>query len=135
MRDATYERLWRPLIRNAQAIVTVDREDRVLRNGNILVEDNIIRYIGPEERAADRVIDASHCFCISGPGEHHHHPVSDLHPEPASGAEKWSCFRGCGPCMRSGGDWTRTASITAPLVGWGAAEIRLHHLHGPSLCV
>ena len=27
------------LIRNAQAIVTVDREDRVLRNGNILVED------------------------------------------------------------------------------------------------
>ena len=71
------------LIRNAQAIVTVDREDRVLRNGNILVEDNIIRYIGPAERAADRVIDASHCFVYPGPPS----PVSDLYPEPASGAE------------------------------------------------
>lgn len=38
------------LIRNAQAIVTVDREDRVLRGENILVQDNVIRYIGPEER-------------------------------------------------------------------------------------
>ena len=37
------------LIRNAQAIVTVDREDRVLRGENILVQDNVIRYIGPEE--------------------------------------------------------------------------------------
>ena len=61
------------LIRNAQAIVTVDREDRVLRNGNILVEDNIIRYIGPAERAADRVIDASHCFVYPGLVNTHHH--------------------------------------------------------------
>ena len=74
------------LIRNAQAIVTVDREDRVLRNGNILVEDNIIRYIGPAERGADRVIDASHCFVYPGL-VNTHHPVSDLYPEPASGAE------------------------------------------------
>ena len=61
------------LIRNAQAIVTVDREDRVLRNGNILVEDNIIRYIGPAERAADRVIDASHSFVYPGLVNTHHH--------------------------------------------------------------
>ena len=61
------------LIRNAQAIVTVDREDRVLRNGNILVQDNVIRYIGPEERPADRVIDASHCFVYPGLVNTHHH--------------------------------------------------------------
>ena len=61
------------LIRNAQAIVTVDREDRVLRNGNILVEDNIIRYIGREERPADRVIDASRCFVYPGLVNTHHH--------------------------------------------------------------
>ena len=30
------------LIQNAQAIVTVDGEDRVLYNANILVEDNVI---------------------------------------------------------------------------------------------
>ena len=72
------------LIRNAQAIVTVDREDRVLRNGNILVEDNIIRYIGTCGGPRHRRIPL---FCISGPGEHPPSPVSDLYPEPASGAE------------------------------------------------
>ena len=61
------------LIRNAQAIVTVDREDRVLRGENILVQDNVIRYIGPEERPADRVIDASHCFVYPGLVNTHHH--------------------------------------------------------------
>lgn len=61
------------LIRNAQAIVTVDREDRVLRGENILVQDNVIRYIGPEERPADCVIDASHCFVYPGLVNTHHH--------------------------------------------------------------
>ena len=61
------------LIRNAQAIVTVDREARVLRGENILVQDNVIRYIGPEERPADRIIDASHCFVYPGLVNTHHH--------------------------------------------------------------
>ncbi len=61
------------LIKNAQAIVTVDDADRVLTNANILVEDHIIRYIGEEEKPADRVIDASHCYVYPGLINTHHH--------------------------------------------------------------
>ncbi len=61
------------LIKNARAIVTVDGADRVLRGENLLVEGRAIAYIGPEERPADRVIDASHCFVYPGLVNTHHH--------------------------------------------------------------
>ena len=41
------------LIKNAKAIVTVDKQDRVLKNENILIEGNQIKYIGKEEKEAD----------------------------------------------------------------------------------
>ena len=61
------------LIQNAQAIVTVDGQDRVLYNANILTEDHVIRYIGSESPEADRVIDASHCYVYPGLVNTHHH--------------------------------------------------------------
>lgn len=61
------------LIKNIQAVVTVDHQDRVLYNANILVEDNLLRYIGPEEQEADQVIDGSHCFAYPGLVNTHHH--------------------------------------------------------------
>ncbi len=61
------------LIKNAQAIVTVDPQDRVLYNANILIEDNVIRYAGNEQQDADRVIDASHCYVYPGLVNTHHH--------------------------------------------------------------
>lgn len=61
------------LIKNAQAIVTVDPQDRVLYNANILIEDNVIRYVGNEQQDADRVIDASHCYVYPGLVNTHHH--------------------------------------------------------------
>ncbi len=61
------------LIKNAQAIVTVDSQDRVLYNANILIEDNVIRYVGNEQQDADRVIDASHCYVYPGLVNTHHH--------------------------------------------------------------
>ena len=61
------------LIKNIQAIVTVDNQDRVLYHENILVEGQTIRYIGPEEKEADRVIDGSHCFAYPGLVNTHHH--------------------------------------------------------------
>lgn len=61
------------LIRNAQAVVTVDAEDRVLHNANILIEDRVIRFIGTEPQPADQVIDASHCFVYPGLINTHHH--------------------------------------------------------------
>ncbi|MCI9348041.1 MAG: 8-oxoguanine deaminase [Oscillibacter sp.] len=61
------------LIKNAQAIVTVDPQDRVLYNANILIEDNVIQYVGNEQQDADRVIDASHCYVYPGLVNTHHH--------------------------------------------------------------
>jgi len=46
------------LIANADAIVTVDDRDRVLRGVNMLIEGGVITYIGPERREADQVLDA-----------------------------------------------------------------------------
>ena len=61
------------LIKNIQAVVTVDSQDRVLYNTNILVEGQTIRYIGTEPQEADRVIDGSHCFAYPGLINTHHH--------------------------------------------------------------
>ena len=61
------------LIKNAKAIVTVDRGDRVLYGANLLIEDHIIRYIGPDAPEADTVIDASGCFVYPGLINTHHH--------------------------------------------------------------
>lgn len=61
------------LIKNAKAIVTVDRDDRVLHNANILIRDNVIEYIGPETREAESVINASRCYVYPGLINTHHH--------------------------------------------------------------
>lgn len=61
------------LIRNAKAIVTVDDQDRILYNSNLLIEDGVITYIGEENKSADRVIDASGCFVYPGLVNTHHH--------------------------------------------------------------
>ena len=60
-------------IRNARAIVTVDDADRVLTNGNLLIEDGVITYVGAEEQPADRVLDAQGCFVYPGLVNTHHH--------------------------------------------------------------
>ena len=61
------------LIKNAKAIVTVDDADRVVYGGNILVEDNVIRYVGEEAKPADVVIDATGCYVYPGLINTHHH--------------------------------------------------------------
>ena len=61
------------LIKDALAIVTVDDEDRVLKNENILIEDGVISYIGKESRQADREISAAGCFVYPGLVNTHNH--------------------------------------------------------------
>ncbi|MDF2649019.1 MAG: atzB [Paenibacillus sp.] len=61
------------LIRNAKAIVTVDAEDRVLEQANILIEDNRIVKMGKDLYEADQVIDASQMFVYPGLINVHHH--------------------------------------------------------------
>ena len=61
------------LIKNAKAIVTADEANAILRNANILIEGCEIKYIGPERRDADEVIDASGCIVYPGLVNAHHH--------------------------------------------------------------
>ena len=62
------------LIKNADAIVTCDHEDRVLKNCDILVEDNKIKKIGPDIQAPEaEVIDARGKFVYPGLINTHHH--------------------------------------------------------------
>ena len=61
------------LVKNALAIVTVDDEDRILKNENILIEDGVITYIGNEARQADREIRADGCFVYPGLINTHNH--------------------------------------------------------------
>ena len=63
----------RLLIKNAQAVVTVDDQDRVLEGVHITIEDQAILAIDSIERPADQVIDASGCLVYPGLINTHHH--------------------------------------------------------------
>ena len=63
----------RLLIKNAQAVVTVDDQDRVLEGVHITIEDQVILAIDSIERPADQVIDASGCLVYPGLINTHHH--------------------------------------------------------------
>lgn len=61
------------LIRNAQAIITVNDQDQVIERQNIFIKDSRIAAIGKEEWAADTVIDATHMLVYPGLVNTHHH--------------------------------------------------------------
>lgn len=61
------------LIKNARAVMTLDKKDTVLENQNIFIKDNYISYIGHELFAADEVINASSMFVYPGLINTHHH--------------------------------------------------------------
>ena len=62
------------LIRNIRAIVTCDKQDRVLTQADLLAEDGVITAIGPGLPAqADEILDGSHMLCYPGLINTHHH--------------------------------------------------------------
>lgn len=64
----------RTLIKNALAIVTCDKDDRVLRNADILIENNKIVEVSTGVEAPDAaVIDADGKFVYPGLVNTHHH--------------------------------------------------------------
>jgi cytosine/adenosine deaminase-related metal-dependent hydrolase len=64
----------RIIIKNAQAIVTCDKRDRVLRNADILIEENKISGISVGITAPDAlIIDGSGKFVFPGLINTHHH--------------------------------------------------------------
>ncbi|MFK5883088.1 MAG: 8-oxoguanine deaminase [Candidatus Izemoplasma sp.] len=61
------------LIKNAKAIITMNDNNDVLYNQNMLIEDNKIAYIGTKTFDADKVIDASSMYVYPGLINTHHH--------------------------------------------------------------
>lgn len=61
------------LIKNIDAVVTVDQSDRVLKNASILLRDNAIEAVGEGPYEADATIDARGCFAYPGLVNTHHH--------------------------------------------------------------
>ena len=63
----------RLLIQNASSIVTCDPDDTVYKNSNLLIENGVILYIGPESQEADEIIDAAGYIVYPGLINTHHH--------------------------------------------------------------
>ena len=61
------------LIKNAKAIITLNDNNDILYNQNILIEDKKISYLGKKEFKADKVIDASSMYVYPGLINTHHH--------------------------------------------------------------
>ena len=61
------------LIKKAKAIVTLDGQDTVLENKNILIRDNYFDYIGDDCFEADEVIEGGGMFVYPGLINTHHH--------------------------------------------------------------
>ena len=66
------------LIKNIDTVITCDDSDRILRNADILVKENLIAAIVPTGSLSpdvkpDRVIDAAGMICYPGLINTHHH--------------------------------------------------------------
>ncbi len=69
------------LLRNADLLVTMDQERRVISDGALQIEDGFIRAVGPTAdlpAAADRVIDARGMVVLPGLVNTHHHLYQTL---------------------------------------------------------
>lgn len=64
------------LLRNATLVATMDDADTSVPNGSILIDDNVVRAVGPADAlptSADTVIDASEMILLPGLVNTHHH--------------------------------------------------------------
>ncbi len=61
------------LIKNARYIVSCDDNDTLYERANLLIEDGVVTYIGPELRTAQQSIDARRMAVYPGLINTHHH--------------------------------------------------------------
>ena len=61
------------LIKNASAVITCDSKDTVMEHANLLINNGVISYIGPEAQTADETLDASGYLVYPGLINTHHH--------------------------------------------------------------
>jgi cytosine/adenosine deaminase-related metal-dependent hydrolase len=88
------------LVKNIEYLATFDDARREIRDGALLVRDNVIEHVGTTAQfgslAADRVLDLAGYIVMPGMVNTHHHMSQNLTPQPRS--------------------WTTTRSMSAP--GW-----------------
>ena len=124
------------LIRDIHTVITMDAHDTVLRGGFIYAEGGEIKQVGkrpPAGLRADRTISARYAVALPGLINTHHHLCQTLTRACAAAAdmELFDWLRTLYPmwarldeesdaCGRAGGHG-------------GAAALRLHDDHGPSL--
>ena len=71
----------RTLIRDATAIVDLDRERGWFPGGYLVIEDGVIERVeegAPPQERFDRVIDARDCVVLPGLVNTHHHFIQTL---------------------------------------------------------
>lgn len=61
------------MIKNISAVVSCNKEDKVYRNTNIIIEDGIIKSISELEEKCDKVIDGTNLIAYPGLINTHHH--------------------------------------------------------------
>ena len=61
------------LIKNIKALVTCDKNDNLLENVNMFIENGVIKYIGNDIFEAEEVIDAKSMYVYPGLINSHHH--------------------------------------------------------------
>ncbi len=125
------------LIQNADAIVTVDGKDRVLRNANLYASDGVIRSIGPEAPSADVTVDAQGCFVYPGLVNTHHH-LYQTFTRNLPGVQKLELFdwlRALYEIWRHmDEEWVYHGALTGmgELVKYGCTTVMDHHYVFPS---
>ena len=124
------------LIRDIHTLITMDAHDTVLRGGFIYAEGGEIKQVGkrpPARLRADRTISARYAVALPGLINTHHHLCQTLTRACAAAAdmELFDWLRTLYPL------WARLeeeSDACGRLGGHGgAAALRLHHDHGPSL--
>lgn len=80
------------LIKNTSAVITCDSKDTVMEHANILINNGVISYIGPEAQTADETLDASGYLVYPGTYQHASSSLSDIQPESPSSTE-YGTFR------------------------------------------
>lgn len=80
------------LIKNASAVITCDSKDTVMEHANLLINNGVISYIGPEAQTADETAGCIRIPRLSGTYQHASSSLSDIQPESPSSTE-YGTFR------------------------------------------
>ncbi|MBN1485187.1 MAG: amidohydrolase family protein, partial [Chloroflexia bacterium] len=69
------------LVRQADCIITIDEQRRLIHDGSVWIEDGVIHQVGPSSdlpQTADRVVDARGMVVLPGLVNTHHHLYQTL---------------------------------------------------------